>query len=80
MRCLKFLDVRCLEWIPKYVIACCVLHNICILQGDVMDLEPEDIRNDADNGNNEARHNGDDRERRRLGNIKRNQLCTILNQ
>lgn len=25
------------DLIAKYIIACCVLHNICILHGDLMD-------------------------------------------
>lgn len=41
MRCLKFLDVKCIEWIPKYIIACCVLHNICLLQEDIINIDME---------------------------------------
>lgn len=73
MRCLKFLDVRCINWIPKYIIACCVLHNICILHGDVIDMEPSDIPDeDAD-----IQHANidEDRQRRELGMIKRNRIC-----
>ncbi|KAJ8914026.1 hypothetical protein NQ315_012050, partial [Exocentrus adspersus] len=29
-RCLQHLNVLSIEWIPKYIVACCVLHNICI--------------------------------------------------
>ncbi|KAG5874829.1 hypothetical protein JTB14_009288 [Gonioctena quinquepunctata] len=48
-RCLKeLLDMQCLEWAPKYVIACCVLYNICILQNDIIDFEfnPAEDEND----------------------------------
>jgi hypothetical protein len=39
-------DVRNLTQIPKMIIACCVLHNICILQNDVMDINLDDIEQD----------------------------------
>lgn len=26
------------ELIPKYIIACCILHNICLLQNDMIDI------------------------------------------
>jgi hypothetical protein len=46
-RCLKdTFDVRNLTQIPKMIIACCVLHNICILQNDVMDINLDDIEQD----------------------------------
>lgn len=48
-RCLKFLDVRNIEWIPKYIMACCVLHNICIMENDLWDLDVIEINNADDN-------------------------------
>lgn len=38
-RCLKFFDIKDIEWATKYILACCILHNICILQNDVMEIE-----------------------------------------
>lgn len=72
-RCLKeLLDVQCLEWAPKYVIACCVLHNICIIQNDIIDFEiiPAEDQND------EAHILGipADRRRTNLGIQKREEL------
>lgn len=26
------------DLISKYIIACCILHNICLLRGDMMDI------------------------------------------
>lgn len=76
-RCLLFLDVLCLEWIPKYIIACCVLHNICIQNGDILDINPlinnedgdEDVANEAENL---------ETVRLRLGQLKRNAICTEM--
>ncbi|KAJ8931811.1 hypothetical protein NQ314_015207 [Rhamnusium bicolor] len=52
-RCLIFLDVLCMEWIPKYIIACCVLHNICIQNNDILDMEEiinnENIADEVEN-------------------------------
>ena len=30
-----------LDWAPKYIIACAILHNICIIQNDVFDVQVE---------------------------------------
>lgn len=66
---LKIFEVRTLEWIPKFVIACCVLHNICIMQNDLMELEQWGLEN-VPNEDNEA--DIVERELLRLGNEKRN--------
>jgi len=31
---LTTLDMERIDLIPKFILACCVLHNICLLQGD----------------------------------------------
>lgn len=74
-RILKFMDVKCIEWIPKYIIACCVLHNICILQEDVMDIEIMDNNDEADPIEPEHENNI---LRRQRGQAKRNRLCNEL--
>lgn len=28
-----------MEFIPKYVLACCVLHNMCLMKNDLIDIE-----------------------------------------
>lgn len=35
---LDTLPMRRTDLIPKYIIACCILHNICIIQNDHMDV------------------------------------------
>jgi hypothetical protein len=78
-RCLKDnLDVRCIDWLCKYIMACCVIHNICILQNDVLDLNAEDIENE-----NGEEFNEDiimERDRLRMGQQKRNYICNNLLQ
>ncbi|KAJ8944150.1 hypothetical protein NQ314_009543 [Rhamnusium bicolor] len=72
-RCLIFLDVLCVEWIPKYIIACCVLHNICIQNNDILDVEEiinnENIADEVENF---------EREFLQLGRIKRDFICAEL--
>jgi hypothetical protein len=77
-RCLKdLLDVQRVDWISRYITACCVLHNICIMQNDILEVEvQEDIPDE------EEEHDiiqGMDRERLLLGSEKRNRLCQQLN-
>jgi hypothetical protein len=78
-KCLKDnLDVRCIDWLCKYIMACCVIHNICILQNDVLDLNAEDIENE-----NGEEFNEDiimERDRLRMGQQKRNYICNNLLQ
>lgn len=77
-RCLKdCLDARKTEWMPKFVIATCVLHNICIMQNDIIDFAanqefPDDEYEEVEN----ARHN---RQRLLLGRAKRNRICQQMN-
>jgi hypothetical protein len=56
------------------IIACCVLHNICILQNDVMDISLDDIEQDDE----EPHLENNDRERVILGNEKRTRICNNL--
>lgn len=78
-RCMKFLDVRSLVWIPRYILACCVLHNICIMQNDILEVELIRPENDG-NDNIIAENVMVDREFRRHGAAKRERLCQIINQ
>lgn len=36
---LHVLAVNCLDFIPYHILACCVLHNICLLQKDELNME-----------------------------------------
>lgn len=39
MRCLLHcLPMTRLDLMPKYIVACCVIHNICMLQGDELEI------------------------------------------
>lgn len=76
-RRLKYLDVRSLQWIPKYIIASCVLHNICILQEDIMELNivlVEDLEDEAEIAEGAIAAVAE----RQLGHAKRNHLCNLL--
>lgn len=78
-RCLKFLDIKDIEWGCKYIIACSILHNICILQNDILDIE-EIVPLAAENEeNNAVPVEGIDRNLQRLGAQKRNLLNDMLN-
>jgi len=53
-RRLQYLDTHKIETAVDLIIVCCILHNICILNGDeVMDYFEEDIQIEL---NPEARH------------------------
>lgn len=39
------------DLIPKYIVACCILHNICLLHNDMIDIPI--IINDGQNENRE---------------------------
>jgi len=47
-RRLKFLDMRRVDLIPQVIIACCVLHNICIDCGDALFSEDMGVGEDED--------------------------------
>ncbi|KAG5869227.1 hypothetical protein JTB14_035663 [Gonioctena quinquepunctata] len=71
-RCLKYLDVRKLEWAPKYILACCVLHNICSNNGDHIDIdfiEEQDIEDIPDINR---------RQLQIVGQLKRDRICAEL--
>lgn len=35
---LDTLPMKRTDLIPKYIIACCIMHNICLLQNDIIDI------------------------------------------
>lgn len=45
-RILKYMDIRNISWGVKYVIACCILHNVCILKDDIFGINFEDEQDD----------------------------------
>lgn len=73
------LELRDVNRLTKFIVACCVLHNICIDMGDF--LEEKITVPEA----NDAEHCGEEVfERlihlRRLGEIKRDEICNALPQ
>lgn len=67
--------------ITKFIIACCVLHNICIDANDEVPVDGNDD-SDTDNGNDEEDRNFDDaitaRQMRLRGVLKRDDVCANL--
>lgn len=76
-RILKFLDMHRIDWIPKIVIACCVLHNICIMQNDLLQEEFLDIHEFEDEHDIPIIQLTDEG-RRREGIMYRDQVCNGL--
>ncbi|CAI6373933.1 unnamed protein product [Macrosiphum euphorbiae] len=71
---LTTLAMERVDLIPKYIIACCVLHNICLLKNDdfpsTVELLPEAVQYHDQVGGNVAVN--------RLGVIKRDDICERL--
>ncbi|XP_060834645.1 uncharacterized protein LOC132917775 isoform X2 [Rhopalosiphum padi] len=71
---LTTLAMERVDLIPKYIIACCVLHNICLLKNDdfssTVELLPEAVQDHNQIGGNVAVN--------RLGVIKRDDICERL--
>lgn len=76
-RRLKYLDMHRVDKIPQVIMACCVLHNICLNEGDLFEMQP-DLSVDTDS--NPAYHThfvtADDK---RAGTDKRNRIADNLN-
>lgn len=67
-------DLRTVDKISKFIISCCVLHNLCIDNNDA------DIDIVIENNEDYINEGRDEQEAllRRLGEIKRNQLMNVL--
>lgn len=81
-RCMKFLDVRSIAFIPIYILACCTLHNICILQNDILDyeFEADAVAQGGDPHAEDLPIQGLDRILRQQGQQKRDELCNAFLQ
>ncbi|XP_039310273.1 putative nuclease HARBI1 [Solenopsis invicta] len=74
-RRLKYLDMNRIDMIPATVIACCVLHNICIDSGDdFLNKYINEGMNDVQNEREEITEIED----REIGNSRRDALCREL--
>jgi len=69
---LDTLPMRRTDLIPKYIIACCILHNICLLQNDMIDIPI--IINEPNIAQLQLEENGEQRE----GIEKRNAIMYLL--
>lgn len=74
-RCLKYLDVRNLIWAPKYIMACCVLHNICMNNDDIIEI---DVIQANQEDNDILIPDINRRQLQVAGQQKRNQICAEL--
>lgn len=68
------LPVKRMDLVPSFIIACCVLHNFCLLNGDYIEI-PLLARNDNENMNENIEVNVN---LRNEGTIKRNAIKDIL--
>lgn len=73
-RRLKYLNMSTVEFIPAVILACCILHNICILHDDMFDL-PSFEEDDSSDMHVAAVSNDDSR---REGLRKRDDIVNML--
>lgn len=67
---LTVLDMGRVDLIPEFILACCVLHNICLLQQDELPvLEVEFSENGYNNNRRRDQH---------VGSTKRDLICNNL--
>jgi len=71
---LDTLPMRRTDLIPKYIIVCCILHNICLLQNDMIDIPI--IINEPNIAQLQLEENGEQRE----GIEKRNAIMYLFNE
>ncbi|XP_011858507.1 PREDICTED: putative nuclease HARBI1 isoform X2 [Vollenhovia emeryi] len=76
-RQLTELHLHSIDKISKFIISCCVLHNLCIDNDDDINLEFEDVIDDNEELNDVVREE-QEALLRRLGEIKRNALLEVL--
>lgn len=70
------LDFHTVDKITKCILACCVIHNLCIEFNDEMEDNFNLVENEIDVDENE--NNERETVLRRLGEIKRNTLCSQI--
>ncbi|XP_064479610.1 uncharacterized protein LOC135392850 [Ornithodoros turicata] len=85
-RQLMYLELHTVDWLNKFILACCVLHNLCIDAGDTVPDETEDTEVPGDtnsiHSDGEANLTLDTEEAalRRLGEIKRERVAAQMRQ
>jgi len=76
---LHVLAVNDIKFAPYHIFACCVLHNICLLQDDELELEDQLILVTEQQEEREDRVNIIENNNRNAAVIKRNNICENLN-
>ena len=76
-RRLKYLDMSQIDLVPKFIVACCVLHNLCIQHYDLIEVE-EGSHGDGDNVDDDATVIQSVASVRQLAVAKRNNICDQL--
>lgn len=79
-RRLKYLDMNRVDLIPKTILACCVLHNICLDFSDDLIREYVQEGMEAIVENPQGQIIYENENEKRLGNERRDALCRALNQ
>lgn len=70
---LSLLDMERVDLIPEFIIACCVMHNICFLQNDDFPIiEPDVLETDASEQLIHQRRGNN------AGHVKRDLICNNL--
>lgn len=77
-RCLKYLDVQRIDWVPIYIMACCVLHNICLDNHDLVDIPQLPQEDDNALPEPQPEYRQVEREILEMGKMKRNYICAEL--
>ncbi|TGZ57064.1 Uncharacterized protein DBV15_12405 [Temnothorax longispinosus] len=79
-RRLKYLDMNRIDLIPGTILACCVLHNICLDFGDDLMREYVQEGMDAIVKNQQEQIIYESENKKRVGNERRDALCEELNR
>ncbi|XP_039313510.1 uncharacterized protein LOC120359578 [Solenopsis invicta] len=78
-RRLKFLDMSRLDLIPFFILAACVLHNICLQSNDDVEDFIGEGREPEEQGNHDREiEDNDERQEFADGEIKRNYVCLVV--
>nr|XP_050034907.2 putative nuclease HARBI1 [Dermacentor andersoni] len=85
-RQLIYLELRTVEWLNKFIIACCILHNLCIECGDLEpdepddDVSPQDVQWHPQSCTDDLDDTAEETLLRRLGEIKRRKVLEAVLQ
>ena len=78
MRCLRCVDLD-VQRVPDLVLTCCIVHNVYILEGDV--LEENDLHSDDDDSDDEDDLQGQsDNQLRREGAARRSEIVAYFDR